>query len=183
MLPNLITGLRLLLLPPLFICLVLVDSSARWAALGLYLFAGLTDVLDGRIARATGQTSVFGAALDLLADRLLTLTAVLGLLAGGSMLPGPALAGMIIIGRGFVVSALERVWGDQLDITVNGLEKVKIALQFAGLGLMMAPWAPGFPTDADNHEVGGWLLIACAGVTLATLAIYIRRAVRIARRG
>jgi phosphatidylglycerophosphate synthase len=182
-LPNLITGLRLLLLPPLFVCLVLVDSSARWAALGLYLFAGLTDVLDGRIARATGQTSVLGAALDLMADRLLTLTAVLGLLAGGSMLPGPALAALVVIGRGFVVSALERVWGERLNITVNGPEKIKIALQFAGLALMMAPWAPGFPQEPDNHEVGGWLFIASAGITLVTLALYIRRAARISRRG
>ncbi|MDP9103645.1 MAG: CDP-alcohol phosphatidyltransferase family protein [Pseudomonadota bacterium] len=177
MLPNLITGLRLALLVPLYLSLTQGDNPERWAALGLYLFAGLTDVLDGRIARATGQTSLLGHALDRMADGLLTLVAVFGLLESGVIHGWAAAAGLVVIGRGFVVSGLEVAYPDRLNITVNWLEKIKIGLQFMGLSLLMAPWAPGI----DAHAMGGWVLVACAGMTLVTLADYIWRAVRAAR--
>ncbi len=177
MLPNLITGLRLVLLVPLYLCLTQGGNPERWAALGLYLFAGLTDVIDGRIARATGQTSLLGHALDRMADGLLTLVAVFGLLENGAMRDWAAAAGLIVIGRGFVVNGLEVAYPGRLNITVNGLEKIKIALQFIGLSLLMSPWAPGI----DAHEVGGWIFVACAAATLLTLADYIWRAVRAAQ--
>lgn len=176
MLPNLITGLRLVLLVPLYLSLTQGDNPERWAALGLYLFAWLTDVIDGRVARATGQTSQLGHALDRMADGLLTLVAVIGLLESGVMRGWPAAAGMIVIGRGFVVTGLERAYPGQLNITVNWLEKIKIALQFIGLSLLMAPWVPGI----DAHSAGGWIMAACAATTLVTLADYVWRAVRAA---
>jgi len=175
-LPNLITGLRLVLLVPLYLCLTQGDNPERWAALGLYLFAGLTDVIDGRMARSLGQTSLLGHALDRMADGLLTLVAVMGLLADGSMRDWAAAAGVIVIGRGFVVGGLETAYPGQLNITVSWMEKVKIALQFVGLSLLMAPWLPGF----DAHAVGGWVFVACAAMTLVTLADYTWRAVRAA---
>jgi CDP-diacylglycerol--glycerol-3-phosphate 3-phosphatidyltransferase len=177
LLPNLITGLRLVLLVPLYLSLTQGDNPERWAALGLYLFAGLTDVLDGRIARATGQTSLLGHALDRMADGLLTLVAVFGLLESGVMHGWAAAAGLIVIGRGFVVNGLEVAYPGQLNITVNWLEKIKIALQFVALSLLMAPWVPG----VDAHAVGSWVFVGCAAMTLITLADYILRAIRAAR--
>jgi cardiolipin synthase len=158
LLPNLITGLRFLLLLPLYLCLTQGDNPERWAALGLYVFAGLTDVLDGRIARSLGQATSLGHLLDRMADVLLTLTAVIGLLVNGTIRDWTAAAALVVIGR-------EVAHPRPHAVEVDWLERVKIALQFIGLGLMMAPWAPGL----DSHAAGGWVFIACAGLTLMTL--------------
>ncbi|GAA3740329.1 CDP-alcohol phosphatidyltransferase family protein [Salinactinospora qingdaonensis] len=76
--PNLLSVLRLLGVP-LFLWLVLVPQ-ADWWALAVLAFAGLSDWLDGKIARAWNQTSRIGMLLDPLADRLYIFAALLGLL-------------------------------------------------------------------------------------------------------
>ncbi|WP_017622001.1 CDP-alcohol phosphatidyltransferase family protein [Nocardiopsis chromatogenes] len=79
--PNMLSMLRLLGVP-LFLWLVLVPE-ADWWALGVLAFAGLSDWLDGKIARAWNQTSRLGAVLDPMADRLYIFAAVLGLVVRG----------------------------------------------------------------------------------------------------
>ncbi len=76
-LPNLLSGLRLLGVP-LFLWLVLVPEADEWA-LGLLVLAGITDWLDGWLARRLGQTSALGQVLDPVADRLYILAVVIGL--------------------------------------------------------------------------------------------------------
>jgi cardiolipin synthase len=75
--PNLLSMLRLLGVP-LFLWLVLGPQADWWALLVLAL-AGISDWLDGKIARAWNQTSRLGAVLDPLADRLYIFAALLGL--------------------------------------------------------------------------------------------------------
>lgn len=75
--PNLLSILRLIGVP-VFLYLVLVPQ-ADWWALGLLAFAGVSDWLDGKIARAFNQTSRLGVILDPLADRLYIFAALLGL--------------------------------------------------------------------------------------------------------
>ncbi len=79
--PNLLSMLRLLGVP-LFLWLVLVPQADWWALLVLAL-AGLSDWLDGKIARAWNQTSRLGTVLDPLADRLYIFAALLGLVIRG----------------------------------------------------------------------------------------------------
>ena len=67
-LPNALSFARILGVP-VFLWLILVPQADLWA-LALLVLAGITDWLDGAIARATGQTSKLGAMLDPLADRL-----------------------------------------------------------------------------------------------------------------
>ncbi|EGD53557.1 CDP-alcohol phosphatidyltransferase family protein [Gordonia neofelifaecis] len=66
--PNALSVLRLLLIP-VFIWLLLVEESAGWAFVVLFV-SGLTDWLDGKLARWLGQSSKLGALLDPAADRL-----------------------------------------------------------------------------------------------------------------
>ena len=75
--PNMISVLRLLGVP-LFLWLVLGPQADRWA-LGVLAAAGLSDWLDGKIARAWNQTSRLGTLLDPMADRLYIFAALLGL--------------------------------------------------------------------------------------------------------
>ncbi|MEV2279245.1 CDP-alcohol phosphatidyltransferase family protein [Nocardiopsis sp. NPDC049922] len=79
--PNLLSMLRLVGVP-LFLWLVL-GPQADWWALLVLAFAGLSDWLDGKIARAWNQTSRLGTVLDPMADRLYIFAALLGLVVRG----------------------------------------------------------------------------------------------------
>ena len=68
---NYITTLRILLI---FLVLIIASPDAspgNWTALLLFIVAGITDHLDGYVARKTGSSSSLGALLDLVADKLL----------------------------------------------------------------------------------------------------------------
>ncbi|MGI6336277.1 MAG: CDP-diacylglycerol--glycerol-3-phosphate 3-phosphatidyltransferase [Clostridiales bacterium] len=71
--PNALSFLRLLMVP-LFILLFFKGSSYLWAGL-VFLLAGVTDVLDGYIARSTGCVTKFGRIIDPLADKLMQISA------------------------------------------------------------------------------------------------------------
>ncbi|MET1132085.1 MAG: CDP-alcohol phosphatidyltransferase family protein [Aeromicrobium sp.] len=75
--PNLLSAIRILLVP-VFLWLVLVPE-ADLMAIGVLVLSGITDYLDGKIARATGTTTRLGAVLDPVADRLYILAVVVGL--------------------------------------------------------------------------------------------------------
>lgn len=79
--PNVLSFLRLLGVP-LFLWLILGPQADGWAVV-LLIVAGITDYLDGRIARATGQISRLGQILDPLADRLYIIATLIGLLLRG----------------------------------------------------------------------------------------------------
>ncbi len=171
MIANLITSVRLVLLVPLFVLASGAEPGMRWAGLGVFLLAGATDVLDGHVARRLGEVSKGGALLDLVADRLLTLVAVTAVAAAGA-LPGPWLvAGVALVGRDLVVASLNEALPGQLDIRVSPLERVKIALQFAGLGLLITPLAAG-------HDIGRMALAAAAALAGVAVLDYVRRAIR-----
>mgnify|MGYP001325575563 CR=1 FL=1 len=82
--PNALSFARLLGVP-LFLWLVLVEADG-WA-LALLVFAGLSDWLDGKLARALEQTSRLGAVLDPAADRLYILATLVGLTVRGIIPP------------------------------------------------------------------------------------------------
>jgi CDP-diacylglycerol--glycerol-3-phosphate 3-phosphatidyltransferase/cardiolipin synthase len=172
MISNAITSVRLVLAGPLLILVSLSGPGERWAALALLAIAGLSDVVDGRVARALGEVSRAGAMLDLIADRLLTLVLVAGLIASGELSGAFLIAGVVLMGRDLVVASFgEAAPGPAIRVTA--IERVKIALQFAGLGLLVAP-----PLAPAQYDAGRWLLAASAALALATVALYARRAAR-----
>lgn len=99
--PNLLSLLRLLGVP-LFLWLVL-GPQADGAALAVLIIAGITDYLDGRIARATGTSSRLGQLLDPLADRLYILATLIGLLLRDIVPPWLVI---VLIARDVVLLAL-----------------------------------------------------------------------------
>ena len=68
---NLITISRIILIVPILLLVSEEKSLSNWFALLLFILAGITDNLDGYIARKTGTQSSMGALLDLMADKLL----------------------------------------------------------------------------------------------------------------
>jgi cardiolipin synthase (CMP-forming) len=191
MISNTITIFRTLLTIPLFALLAFGGNA--WAALALFLSAGALDMVDGKVARARNETSAFGAMIDLLGDRLLTLAVVLGLVIGSEYAPGTALFGLVLVVRDVVVATLNEAVPGKLEIRVSVLEKVKIACAFVGLsalivaealydggagGALTADAAPQLAWRPLIGTVGAVALFLAALLTLVTLADYWRRALR-----
>lgn len=89
-LPNLISFARICFIPPFVICLIQVQhhNFYRYIALGVLIVIGLSDILDGHLARKRGETTTFGKYLDPAADKLLLLIACF-LLASDKLWSGP----------------------------------------------------------------------------------------------
>lgn len=169
MIANLVTASRLLLSVPLFVLLLAPGDAARFGALAVLALAGLTDVVDGRIARALGQASKLGAMLDLVADRVLTATLAAGLIANGTLAGWWAVPVLVLLARDLAVASFGEASEGRAKFPVTPLERVKIALQFAGFLLLVSPWL---------HEAGRWSLAASAALALASVVSYGRRTAR-----
>ena len=107
-----------------------------WMALATFILASVTDFIDGQIARRFNQVSDFGKFLDPLADKLLTIAAMVMFCEWG-MLPGWAL--MLVLAREFAVTGLRLVAVGKGKVIAAGWSgKVKTACTMIGLCVMMA---------------------------------------------
>jgi CDP-diacylglycerol--glycerol-3-phosphate 3-phosphatidyltransferase/cardiolipin synthase len=179
MISNVVTSLRIVLLVPLFALILLGESSsAHWWALGTFVAAGLTDALDGYLARKLGEVSALGAMLDLIADRLLTAVTLSALIADGTLSGLGVIAGLVLLLRDLIVASLNEALPDRLDIQVSRLERVKITFHFVAVGLLIAPkfWQPF--ANVEQYELGTALLSAAALLAIFTLLDYCGRAIR-----
>ena len=125
-----------------------------WLGLAVFIIASLTDFVDGQIARKLNQISDFGKFLDPLADKLLTIAAMVMFCQWGLM---PAWALMIVLAREFAVTGLRLIAVGKGKVIAAGWSgKVKTTCTMLGLCAWMA-----FPT------VGwlGWLVTAVIVVT------------------
>jgi CDP-diacylglycerol--glycerol-3-phosphate 3-phosphatidyltransferase len=194
-LPNLLTGLRLALALFVFFALAAVAGDVpylgvsggaiyaldRWA-LFAFVLAAVTDFFDGWLARRLEATSIWGAILDPIADKVLVCAAVLGLMALAAT-PPVVIPAALILFREFAVSALREVTAGRLALPVTLLAKWKTTLQLVALGaeLVVATWsALGLPADPGPNLAVAWLahtlLWLAAAVTLITGAQYLWQA-------
>ncbi len=102
--PNLLTVLRVLLIPVFILLFYLPFSWSYWAASAVFALAAVTDWFDGYLARRLEQSTPFGAFLDPVADKLMVAVALVLLVEEHSNL-WLTLPAAIIIGREIVVSA------------------------------------------------------------------------------
>jgi CDP-diacylglycerol--glycerol-3-phosphate 3-phosphatidyltransferase len=185
-LPNTLTWLRIAAIP---LIVVLFYLPYRWAdpASGLlFALAGITDSLDGYLARRLGQTSRLGAFLDPVADKLIVAVALV-LVVSSHPLPAFGLdprrvqsllvfASMVIIGREIAVSAL-REWmaelGQRRKVAVSQLGKYKTILQIVGVSMLLYRWdILGVPV----YTLGLALTLVAAAFTLLSMVVYLRAA-------
>ena len=173
---NLITLARMALVIP-FVLVFL--ANAPWnmtAALVIFVVASLTDFIDGRVARARGETSALGAALDPIADKLL-LAAALILLARNGVIAGyGVIAVLVIILREILVSGLrEALAATQQTLAVTALAKWKTTAQLVAAGLLLAAAPTGVIGEPLRPLASATLWIATM-LTLWTGAQYSIRA-------
>ena len=110
--PNLLTVLRVLLIPVFILLFYLPFDWSYWAASGIFALAAVTDWFDGYLARRLEQSTPFGAFLDPVADKLMVAVALVLLVEEHANI-WLTLPAAIIIGREIVVSAL-REWMAEL---------------------------------------------------------------------
>jgi len=173
--PNALTLFRIILIPVFVIVFYFPEVFGFITAAAIFGLAGITDWLDGYMARKLNQSTPFGAFLDPVADKLMVAIA-LALLIEHYEAWWFTIPATIIIGREIVISAL-REWmaelGKRTSVAVSYVGKVKTTFQIISILVLLAA-AP---------ERSGWLVIlgiislyAAAVLTLWSMVVYIRAA-------
>jgi cardiolipin synthase len=174
-LPNALTLSRVLAAPAICLLLLVGGIIGSWLALASYVFACITDFLDGYLARTWQQQSNFGRMLDPIADKLLVASVLLVLVAI-DRLQGWALApAAVILWREILVSGLREYLAElRVSVPVTRLAKWKTTLQMIALGFLIVgdSAAPlGGVSAVTIGTAGLWL---AAALTLLTGYDYLR---------
>jgi CDP-diacylglycerol--glycerol-3-phosphate 3-phosphatidyltransferase len=174
-LPNILSLLRIVLIPVLVIVFLLPYPSAPVWATAIFVVAAFTDWLDGYLARKWDQTSPFGAFIDPVADKLIVAIALVLILYKTPnwyiLLPV-----VVIIGREITVSAL-REWmaelGQRSAVKVSYIGKLKTAFQMLSIACLIF-YSPimGLPI----FEIGIALLYLAAVLTISSMVSYLKAA-------
>jgi CDP-diacylglycerol--glycerol-3-phosphate 3-phosphatidyltransferase len=142
-LPNLLTFLRILMIPAVLILLERASPKACFLAAVVYSLAAITDFLDGYLARRQGLVSVLGKFLDPLADKLIVAAVLVWLVALGRI---QAWVVVVLLSREITITALRSVASSEgLIIAAGGGGKRKTALQMVGLICLII----GYPYHFD----------------------------------
>ncbi len=170
-LPNLLTLMRIVLIPVFIGVFYLPVPGAHIIAAVIFALACFTDWLDGYLARKLKQISPFGAFLDPVADKLLVSSTLL-LLVGTHEVPYMVLPAIVIVGREIVISAL-REWmaevGSRASVAVGYIGKIKTAMQMGSLILLLA----FHPATSIWGVIGFILLYLAAILTIWSMVIYL----------
>lgn len=174
-LPTNLTLLRIVLIPLLAVVFYLPWEKARLACTVIFIVAGVTDWLDGYLARKMGLETSFGAFLDPVADKLMV-AFVLVLIVQQEGSPYLAVPSAIIIGREITIASL-REWmaelGQRAKVKVSQLGKWKTSAQMTAIALLL------YGKDVASFPVktSGYLLLYLAAIlTLWSMINYLRAA-------
>jgi CDP-diacylglycerol---glycerol-3-phosphate 3-phosphatidyltransferase len=161
-LPNALTIARLLLIPIFVVLMLSAEGGHSWAAGVVFGVAGITDQVDGFLARRWHVESDFGRIFDPLADRLMIDAAVILLYIADHM----PLAGLIVIvGRDVVLMAGYKAIAPQgYELKVSMLGKAATWLLYAGIFFLLV-------TDKSTHWPY-WVFWAGLGLALISAAAY-----------
>ena len=172
-LPNLLTLLRIFFVPLLVGALLadgsgsvwqrLVPVSREWFALGIFLTAAATDLIDGYLARRWKQVTTVGTLLDPIADKLLISAALISLVEIRLV---PAWMVILIIGREFAVTGLRSIAASSgYTIRASDLGKTKMVTQVAAIALVIG--GIHWPQLADYGQLAMWAVVIFGFVSAA----------------
>jgi CDP-diacylglycerol--glycerol-3-phosphate 3-phosphatidyltransferase len=134
-LPNILTCLRILMVPVLVAVLLTKFEGKEFVGLGIFLVAAITDFLDGFIARRFGLVTRLGKLLDPAADKILTSAAFISLVELGT---APAWIVVVIVGREFSISTLRSVAAtENIVISASWSGKAKTTAQLIAIALLI----------------------------------------------
>jgi len=180
--PNWLTIFRIAVIPLIVLIYFLDIKYGNVINTVLFTLAGISDALDGYLARKWNQTTKLGAFLDPVADKLLVVAMLILVVTNISILqnvlcaPLFILTVLIIIGREMTVSAL-REWmaelGMRSNVAVSWIGKYKTGFQMTAMGFLLFQHnALGLPVLL----IGELLLYIAAVLTVWSLCIYLSAA-------
>jgi len=183
--PNLITLSRV---PALFIVVVLLFVALPWAATAafvVFVLGGITDWLDGYLARRFKEVSNFGKLMDALTDKVLVVGLMIAMLVP---MPGARLAllpdwavflVLVIFGREFLITGLRLVAASQGRVlAAEKTGKIKTVLQLVSVSVLLLAHALTVDFHHDHageevHLIGLWLFAGAAALTAFSGAGYL----------
>ena len=137
-LSNILTLIRIIIIPIIVLCIYLKNPFFGWTAFILFCLASITDYFDGYIARIRNEVTNFGTFLDPIADKLLVAAVILILTSKGVIADWDTIPALIILLREITVSGLrEFLAGIKVSVPVSRIAKLKTLLQLCSLALLI----------------------------------------------
>ena len=160
-LPNILTFLRIFLIPCILICIELNIEYYNWLALIFYVIACFSDFFDGYLARKYDIESNFGRFLDPIADKILVVSILFILIANSKISGFFVYPALIIIIREILVSGLRDFFlHSSKTLLVTKLAKLKTLIQMSSLGFLIVH---------QNFETKLIIYTGNFGLTLASI--------------
>ena len=170
--PNILTGFRILLIP---VFVVIFYLPAEWSAVVaafIFWLAGVTDLLDGYLARRLNQQTAFGAFLDPVADKIMVAVSLVMIVEHYAVI-WITIPAMVMICREIIISAL-REWmaelGERASVAVSSIGKIKTFAQMFALFLLIWQYS------IEMEWVGFTFLYLATGLTLWSMVVYLKAA-------
>jgi len=181
-LPNSLTISRIALVPLFVAAFFLPEEPGRWIVFLLFCLAGLTDAVDGMIARKLKAESSLGRMLDPIADKLIVSAALLMLTADRTLQGIHLVPALVILCREILVSGLrEFLAGADVSLPVTRVAKMKTVVQMVAIAALIATTASErmLPGVTGVALFGLWF---AAALTMYTGYAYLRAGLVHARR-
>jgi len=170
--PNILTSFRILLIPVFVVVFYLPLSWSAPVAAFIFWLAGVTDLLDGYLARRLNQQTPFGAFLDPVADKIMVAVSLVMIVEHYAAI-WITIPAMIMICREIIISAL-REWmaelGERASVAVSSIGKIKTFAQMLALFLLIWQYS------VEMEWVGFTFLYLATGLTLWSMIVYLKAA-------
>lgn len=172
--PLSLTYLRIIIIPVFVFAFFIPGDAGRWITCGLFVFACITDYLDGKLARSLNQESKLGALLDPIADKIIVAVAIMLLIHDETIKDLTLFAALIIISREILVSGLREFLASlQLSLPVSSLSKAKTFIQMFALSVLLSGEPGNILLLGYGRDIGLISLWIAAGVTVYTGYVYL----------
>jgi CDP-diacylglycerol---glycerol-3-phosphate 3-phosphatidyltransferase len=166
-LPNVLSLVRIFLVPVLVVFLIVVPRPYNLTAAVVFLAAVLTDWLDGRIARSTRQVTTLGKLLDPMADKLLIAASLISLVQVGRV---QAWMVVLIVCRDLAITGLRGIAAAQnVVIQANDFGKATMIAEVVAVALLILNW------PALSMPLGQAALVAAILLSLVSGAVYFQK--------
>ena len=170
--PNILTLIRMALIPVIVISFYLPYAWAHYLCAVIFLFASLTDWLDGTLARHLNEVTKFGAFIDPVVDKLMVAVALIMLVERLNTL-WISIPAIIIISREIIISAL-REWmaeiGERHHVVVTSVGKLKTSMQMGAIFILFLSIGEG---SYWLRLLGFLTLYVACGLTIWSMYLYL----------
>jgi CDP-diacylglycerol--glycerol-3-phosphate 3-phosphatidyltransferase len=169
-LPNRLSILRILFIPVIVFFISTQEDGLLLASCLLFIIAGITDGLDGYLARKMNLTSKLGLYLDPIADKLLVSSVLITLTYYHQI---PLWVTLILVGREFLINGLRAFYAmEGIAIYPSSSGKIKTALQLIGISCILFNIALE-RIDAIAHQIGLIIIYAALFFSIYSAVNYL----------